>query len=142
MKHSCVATASASLMALMLFSAAALAQPGKTDTGKQEFDANCAVCHASDGRGNGPFVQYLRSSPPDLTTLSQRNGGVLPVNRVVQTIEGRDVPSHTARDMPIWGNAFRVQAGEYYVDVPYDPAVYARSRILSLVDYINRLQQR
>ena len=142
MKHSYVATASAPLMALMLFSAAALAQPGKTDAGKQEFDANCAVCHASDGKGHGPFVQYLRSTPPDLTTLSQRNGGVLPVNRVVQTIEGGDVPSHTARDMPIWGNAFRVQAGEYYVDVPYDPAVYVRSRILSLVDYINRLQQR
>ena len=142
MKHSYVATTSASFMALMLCSAAALAQPGKVDSGKQEFNANCAVCHASDGKGNGPFVQYLRSTPPDLTTLAKRNGGVLPVSRVMQMIEGSDVPSHSARDMPIWGNAYRVQAGEYYVDVPYDPAAYVRSRILTLVDYINRLQER
>jgi mono/diheme cytochrome c family protein len=142
MKHPSQATLPASLLALALMSSTAFAQPGKQDAGKQEFDTNCAVCHASDGKGNGPFVPYLRTTPPDLTTLAKRNGGVLPVNRMLETIEGGNVPSHSARDMPIWGNAYRVQAGEYYVDVPYDPAVYVRSRILTLVDYINRLQAR
>ena len=27
-----------------------------------------------------------------------------------------------------------------YMDVPYDPEVYVRTRILSLVEYLNRLQ--
>jgi mono/diheme cytochrome c family protein len=129
-------------MALALLSGAAWAQPGKIDAGKQEFDSNCAVCHASDGKGNGPFSQYLRTTPPDLTTLAKRNGGVLPVKRLTETIEGTNVPSHTVRDMPIWGSAYRIQAGEYYVDVPYDPTVYVSSRILALVDYIDRLQSR
>jgi hypothetical protein len=44
--------------------------------------------------------------------------------------------------VPIWGTAYRVQAGEYYGEFPYDPVVYVRSRILALVEYINRLQER
>ncbi len=140
MKHSRVM--SASLMVLVLFGTTALAQSGKVDSGKKEFDANCAVCHASDAKGNGPFVPYLRTAPPDLTTLAKRNGGVLPVKRLLESIEGSNVASHTARGMPIWGNVYRVQAGEYYVDTPYDPGAYVRSRILTLVDYIDRLQER
>jgi mono/diheme cytochrome c family protein len=133
---------SASVIALAMLGGAAYAQPGKTDLGKREFEANCASCHASDGKGNGPFVQYLRSTPPDLTTLAKRNGGVFPVSRLFEAIEGGNVPSHSARDMPVWGSAYRVQAGDYYGETPYDPAVYVRSRVLLLVEYINRLQGR
>lgn len=141
MKHSSsAATWSASWLVLSLMSTAAFAQAGKVDMGKQEFDASCAVCHGSSGTGNGPFLPYLRSSPPDLTTLAKRNGGVFPVNRVFETIEGGNVPGHSVRDMPIWGSTYRMQAGEHYVDMPYDPAVYVRSRVLALVEYINRLQ--
>lgn len=42
--------------------------------------------------------------------------------------------------MPVWGYQFRVQAGEYYGEVPYDPEVYVRTRVLALIDYISRLQ--
>lgn len=142
MKYSYRAKLPASLIALTLFSGVAFAQTTKVDLGKREFDSSCAVCHGNNGKGNGPFVELLRRSPPDLTKLAKSNGGVFPVNRVYETIEGANVPSHGSRDMPIWGNDYRVQAGEYYVDVPYNPEAYVRSRILALVEYINRLQER
>jgi mono/diheme cytochrome c family protein len=125
-------------LGLALARTAALAQQA-TDLGKREYDSNCASCHGSDGKGAGPFVEFLKRSPPDLTTLARRNGGVFPVARAYQVIEGAG-PGHGTRDMPIWGRDYRVQAGEYYVDVPYDPAVYARTRMLALVDYLARIQ--
>lgn len=112
---------------------------GKPDSGKREFDASCAVCHGADGRGNGPYVELLKRSPPDLTQLQKRNGGVFPIGRVYEVIEGAGT-GHGTRDMPIWGERYRVQAGEYFVDVPYNEPVYVRTRILALVEYLSRLQ--
>jgi mono/diheme cytochrome c family protein len=129
-------------LALTVWVGAASGQTTRVDPGKREFDANCAVCHGSTGKGNGPYQDMLKRSPPDLTTLSRRNGGILPANRLYEAIEGANLPAHGSRDMPIWGTAFRIQAGEYYADMPYDTAVYVRSRILALVEYINRLQER
>ena len=142
MKHSYSVKLPASLVALTLLSGAAIAQTTKVDLGKREFDASCAVCHGTSGKGNGPYVEFLKRSPTDLTTMAKRNGGVFPVNRTYETIEGANVPGHGSRDMPIWGNDYRIQAGEYFVDAPYNPEAYVRSRILALVEYINRLQER
>jgi len=133
-----IRNAAALTLGLALAHTAALAQPA-TDLGQREYDSNCASCHGRDGKGAGPFVEFLKRSPPDLTTLARRNGGVFPVARTYEVIEGAG-PGHGSRDMPIWGRDYRVQAGEYYVDVPYDPAVYARTRMLALVDYLARIQ--
>jgi mono/diheme cytochrome c family protein len=130
------------LAAMLLLSGKAFSQGRNIDLGKREFDASCAVCHGTDGKGQGPFLEFLRRTPTDLTTLAKRNGGVFPINRVFETIEGAAVPSHGSRDMPIWGAAYRVEAGEYFADVPYNPEIYVRTRVLSLVEYINRLQVR
>ncbi len=43
----------------------ALAQQPKTDLGKREYDNNCAVCHGSDAKGNGPYADMLRTPAPD-----------------------------------------------------------------------------
>jgi hypothetical protein len=77
---------------------------------------------------------------PDLTTLAKRNGGVFPINRVFDTIEGEGIASHGSRDMPIWGMDYKIKAAEYYMDVPYNAEAYVRTRLLSLVDYLYRLQ--
>jgi mono/diheme cytochrome c family protein len=124
-----------------LLCGASLAQTTtKVDLGKQEYNASCAVCHGNTGKGNGAFTPLLKIAPPDMTQLAKQNGGVLPINRLYEMIEGIGVPSHGTRDMPIWGRAYRLQAGEYYVDTPYDAEAFVRTRILSLVEYINRLQ--
>jgi mono/diheme cytochrome c family protein len=117
---------------------ALMAQPGK-DPGKREYDSNCANCHGLDGKGKGPYVEWLTRSPPDLTTMAKRNGGVYPITRVNDVIEGAG-PGHGSRDMPIWGQRYSVQAADYYVDVPYNQEAFVRARILWLVEYLNRLQ--
>ena len=142
MKYSLTAMASASLVALTLFHGAASAQTSRVDLGKREFESNCASCHGANGKGGGYAVEWLRKSPTDLTTLTKRNAGVFPVSRMYEMIEGANVPSHGARDMPVWGMDYRIQAGEYYADVPYDPEAYVRGRILALIEYINRLQEK
>lgn len=128
--------------ATVCFMASAFAQ-GKSepmDFGKKEFEANCASCHGTSGKGNGPITDLLKKSPPDLTQLTKKNGGVFPMERLYKVIEGSEVAAHGTRDMPIWGYDYRVQAAEYYMDVPYDPQAYVRARILALLEYINRLQ--
>lgn len=116
------------------------AAQGKVDFGKREYDANCATCHGMKGTGNGPSAGILSKSVPDLTTLAKRNGGVFPIARVFETIEGEGIAAHGSRDMPIWGTDYKIKAAEYYVDVPYNAEAYVRTRLLSLVDYLYRLQ--
>lgn len=140
MKYSWSKKVSLSTMVLTVVSGAVFAQTGTFDAGKDEYNTNCAVCHGTDAKGKGPYSAYLRSAPTDLTTLSKRNGGVLPVNRLYQTIEGADVPSHGTRDMPIWGGAYRAEARDYLVGPNQNRDGYVRSRILTLIDYINRVQ--
>lgn len=112
------------------------------DVGRREFEANCASCHGRDGKGKGPLVDLLRRSPPDLTQMAKANGGILPINRLYESIEGGQVAAHGTREMPIWGTDYRVRDAEYYGDLPYDAEALVRARILSLLEYINRLQAR
>ncbi len=114
----------------------------RVDPGKREFDSNCASCHGVDGRGKGILVEFLRRSPPDLTQLARNNQGILPINRLYEVIDGRNVPAHGSRDMPVWGMDYRIRDAEYYGELPYDPDALVRARILSLVEYISRLQAR
>lgn len=128
-------------LALCIAGGSAWAQAKGTDLGQREYMSNCASCHGVDGKGTGPNKPYLSKSPSDLTVLARSNAGVLPVARMYEVIEGnKDVVGHGSRDMPTWGLDYRVKAAEYYVDMPYNPEVYVRGRILSLIDYISRIQ--
>ena len=133
-------------LGLVVLAGQALAQarPGAVDPGKREFDANCASCHGVDGKGNGPLGNLLQRSPPDLTLLAKNNQGVLPMNRLYQVMDGVGVPSHGARDMPIWGQAYRVDDAQRLHEARgnYDADALVRGRILMLIEYINRLQAR
>lgn len=116
----------------------------KMDYGKREYQNSCALCHGPDGKGNSAILDLLKKAPPDLTALSKSNNGVFPFERVYAMIDGREmVKGHGDRDMPVWGDRFStdtVRAAEYYIDVPYDMEMYARSRILALIDYLHRVQ--
>jgi len=68
----------------------------------------CAVCHGTEGRGDGPAVGFLKTPPPDLRTLAQRNHGRYPANYVSETMRlGTGSHAHGTIDMPLWGPLFR-----------------------------------
>ena len=115
----------------------------KVDVGKQEYEASCANCHGIKGEGNGPYAENLKSRVANLTVLSKNNGGVFPFAHVYEAIDGRSLISSHGRDMPIWGERYSTDAGfRFWDDYSSDSEAFVRSRILALVDYINRLQQK
>lgn len=115
----------------------------RVDFGREEYRENCLNCHGEAGDGNGPYAHMLNKSASDLTRLSKENNGVFPFSRVYEVIDGRDViKGHGTRDMPIWGNAYRIISGEVMFEVPYNPEWFVRSRILALIEYISRLQKK
>jgi mono/diheme cytochrome c family protein len=127
------------MLLAVAFGCAGVMAQGRTDLGKREYDANCAVCHGKTGKGDGPYADLLRKPATDLTNMARRNGGIFPLARAYEVIEGSGV-GHGTRDMPVWGQDYNVKAAEYYMDVPYDPQAYVRGRILALVEYLNRIQ--
>lgn len=129
----------------VLASAFALSVVGadKLDIGKIEYEQSCATCHGLDGKGKGSIAQTFQLSVPDITTLTKRNGGVFPVSRVYDVIDGREeVKAHGTRDMPIWGKYYSLTAAPRYDDYAYNPEAAVRGRILALTDYLHRLQQK
>lgn len=84
-------------LALALAANGALAGPD-VDFGKVEYESSCASCHGLLGKGDGPLARALVSQPSDLTTLTKRNGGVFPAQRVHEIIDGRaEVEAHGPR---------------------------------------------
>jgi mono/diheme cytochrome c family protein len=130
----------ASAMIIAATGATTAVAADKVDLGKREYDSNCIACHGKDLKG-GAYVDFLKVTPPDLTQLSKKNGGVFPLERVYTVIDGRqEVKAHGPRDMPIWGRDYQIKAGEHYVDMNYDPEGFIRGRIFALIDYLNRMQ--
>jgi mono/diheme cytochrome c family protein len=82
----------------------------KTIEGAKVFQYRCAMCHGVDGRGHGPDSIVLKHSTPDLTLISQRNGGKFPYQRIKDIIDGEKTGllSQGDREMPIWGPIFHV----------------------------------
>jgi mono/diheme cytochrome c family protein len=129
-------------IAAVLSSGAVEAQP-KSDLGKSEYYAKCAVCHGLSGKGEGSFGEVLKVNMPDLTLLAKRNGGVFPVDRVKMAIDGRATPrAHGTSEMPIWGTRYSVEAAPRYDDFRWDAEAFVQARVLALVDYLYRLQAR
>ena len=127
-------------------------QAGAVDIGKSEFQSSCASCHGADGKGKGPVSEQLKTPPSDLTALSKNNNGVFPTSAVYETIYGsKTVPAHGTREMPIWGERFNPIINlPHYVDPSYwkmagpeqSPDAVVRARILAVIDYLNRIQDK
>lgn len=109
-----------------------------TALGREEFHRACAPCHGADARGGGPVAAALRTPPPDLTTLTLRNGGTFPRQRLLAVLtEEVVVPAHGSREMPVWSARF----------APADTgataaaALYVRRWIEAITSYIASLQR-
>ncbi len=128
--------------AALLAAAGVANAAGGLDFGRLQYESNCASCHGKLGKGDGPFAGMVDTKAgADITTLSRRNGGVFPFERVYQVIDGRQqVAYHGTSEMPIWGNDYQAQAAADYRDSPFDAEVFVRTRIVALTDYVYRLQ--
>lgn len=118
----------------------ASAQPMEViNGGELEYQHNCAVCHGVEGRGDGIMRKYLTVRPTNLRQLAKNNGGKFPFWEVYETINGQtEVRAHGTREMPIWGDRFRGEAGS-----DGKPALtQAAGRILSLTFYLDYIQDR
>jgi mono/diheme cytochrome c family protein len=117
-----------------------------TDTGRQAYYDKCASCHGVDAKGQGLVAKFLIKAPRDLTTLSKKNGGVFPYLHVEAVIDGRATTAvHGDRDMPVWGGFYlregeRTQANRAQGLI--DAEGYAHMRVLALMDYLYRIQQK
>jgi mono/diheme cytochrome c family protein len=105
-------------------------------SGAAVYKTYCAVCHGTEGRGDGPLAENLRHAPPDLTMLAKRNAGKFDAARVHRMIDGRDpIKGHGGPDMPIWGDAFKRSSEKYD-----EKAV--KERVEALVDHLKSLQRK
>ncbi len=97
------------------------------------YRAHCASCHGVAGKGDGPVAPALNTAMPDLSTITQRSGGVFPVARVHKIIIGDEVIlGHGSREMPIWGPIFhQIQEDRDYGEV----------RLQNITDYLNSIQK-
>jgi mono/diheme cytochrome c family protein len=101
--------------------------------GRDLFNFYCASCHGIDGKGAGRVAPALKTRPPDLTTLTQRNGGTFPASKIENVIRG-ETPTraaHGSSDMPVWGPIFRGLDNRKEVN---------DARIENLVKYIESIQ--
>jgi hypothetical protein len=106
--------------------------------GELEYQESCAVCHGGDGRGGGNLSGYLTIEPSDLTQLARRNGNRFPFWKVYAAIDGRtEYRGHGPREMPIWGDRFRADAG----GDGKSAQAQAAGRILTLVFYLEHIQE-
>ena len=110
--------------------------------GATEFKSHCAGCHGLDGKGNGPFVEFLTTKPRSLTSLAKENQGVFPFKRVYQVIDGtREIGAHGTKDMPIWGDRYAADIIRQYGEFDTDHPQTVRCRILELVFFLATMQE-
>ena len=140
------ATARLTMITLIAFmSSNGLAQD--FDAGKSEYQSSCETCHGADGKGKGPLSAQLKVPPADLTVLAKKNNGVFPVMHVYEVIDGRQaILGHGTRDMPIWGRRYTIEQNQIQQGLRnypyYDPEATVRVRILSIIDYLYRIQEK
>jgi mono/diheme cytochrome c family protein len=108
--------------------------------GGRAYAARCASCHGLDARGDGPVGPALRTAPPDLTWLTERNGGTFPRDYVIAVITGTvAITAHGTREMPVWSDRVAPADGN---GAGAAASVYLRRTVEALADYLASIQRR
>jgi mono/diheme cytochrome c family protein len=106
--------------------------------GKEVYLGDCAACHGTKGRGDGPVAQALKQAPADLTRLAERSGGAFPRQYVRDVITGeRPVPAHGDREMPVWNEQFLPTGSGATVGA----AIYAEHHLEKVLAYLESIQR-
>jgi Cytochrome c len=109
--------------------------------GITEYEISCMSCHGVDGRGDGPRAKTLKTAPADLTMIAKSHNGEFPARKLTEIIDGRAiVGTHGQRDMPVWGDRYRVRIGANEPNSAIDRR--ARAQISALVEYLRGIQEK
>jgi mono/diheme cytochrome c family protein len=101
-------------------------------SGAEMYKSYCAACHGTEGKGDGPAVEFLKTPPPDLRMLAQHNQGKYPADHVAMTLRlGTRSRAHGTSDMPLWGELFRT------VDVNQS---LGELRVKNLTNFVESMQ--
>lgn len=131
-----------SIAAALIAANTATAQDSVYVLGKSAFGAHCAVCHGEDANGAGDIAELFRTPPSDLTQLASTNGGAFPFSEVYTTIAGgMGERAHGDSKMPIWGDFFLADSLDDRGVNASDAEHIVQGRILSLVYYLESIQQ-
>ena len=107
--------------------------PSYVPSGQEIYQQFCAACHGGDAKGSGPAASRLRTAPPNLTKLTERNMGKFPYEYVANILRFGPGPSaHGSSEMPTWGPIFQI------VDKDNERAV--QQRIKNLCNYLASIQ--
>lgn len=110
--------------------------------GESTYKARCAVCHGENADGKGTASGLFAVTPPDLTQLSERAGGAFPFSDVYRIVQGgAPEAAHGESSMPIWGEYFMADALQDRGVSQSDAIDIAVGRTLSLVYYLESIQQ-
>lgn len=106
--------------------------------GAQYFASNCAQCHGAEGRGyDGPTRDW--TPPPDLTLLTQRNGGVFPEIQALSTIYGPAFRRNHNAIMPEFGE--RDLGPMVIVEVEDGIGTPIPADLIALSEYLRSIQR-
>ncbi len=129
-------------MALTLGTGQALAIDDELKVGQLIFQQQCAVCHGMTGEGDGLIAGLFKKKPRALSQLSKENGGEYPFELVYRTLKATEAdPAHGAPQMPVWGSYFMVEKALEDPSIDNTEAMIAIGRLLSVVYYIETLQE-
>jgi mono/diheme cytochrome c family protein len=124
------------LLLLGLAATSACATEVVSYTGEENYERLCAACHGATGKGDGPVSEVLTTPVPDLTRITERNGGLFPRDALKRQIDGRDrISAHGSQQMPVWGYEFWIDEGA---------GAFSERQVAEtldgLVDYLESLQ--
>jgi mono/diheme cytochrome c family protein len=116
---------------------AADTMPLTAASGADLYAQLCVSCHGPLGKGDGPVAPALKTTVPDLTRISAREGRKFPEERLREMIDGRAaLPAHGTREMPVWGYELEAR-------VPAETPGRAAAQGMTdrLVEYLRSIQE-
>jgi mono/diheme cytochrome c family protein len=132
----------AGILAGILFVSLAGKVLAAVPSGAQEYKDNCARCHGTSAKGNGPDAgEKPGYRPADLTQISRHNGGKFPRQKIYDIIDGgKRMPGHYDFNspMPLWGLSFQLGGKEYSAE----SEAMVKRRINALLDYLESIQEK